>query len=139
MAPRAHARVRDIDRGFRRYRREAAGVSVPRLVVGVTEESGRERHADNGATAAEVALFVEFGTRHQAPSPFLRTAADTVSGDARDACIVVAERGPSAAAARDALDALGREAAARVRDQVEAMGLVDEGVLRDAIGHEVRS
>jgi hypothetical protein len=105
----------------------------------VTEESGRERHADNGATSAAVALFVEFGTRRQAPSPFLRTAAHTVSGDARDACIVVAERGPSAAAARDALDALGREAAARVRDQVEAMGLVDEGVLRDAIGHEVRS
>lgn len=114
-------------------------MSVPRLVVGVTEESGRERHADNGATAAEVAVFTEFGTRHQAPAPFLRIAADTVSGDARDACIVVAERGPSAAAARDALDALGREAAARVRDQIEAMGLVDEGVLRDAIGHEVRS
>lgn len=114
-------------------------MSVPRLVVGVTEESGRARHADNGATASEVAVFTEFGTRHQAPAPFLRTAADTVSGDARDACIVVAERGPSAAAARDALDALGREAAARVRDQIEAMGLVDEGVLRDAIGHEVRS
>lgn len=141
MALRSHARVRDIDRGFRRFRREASTVAEPRLVVGVTEESGRSRHADNGATAADVALFAEFGTRRQAPTPFLRGMAD--GGAAREpmrtAIGQVAGNGPSASSAADALEQLGSELADRVRARVEGLGLVDEGVLLASITHEVRS
>lgn len=139
MTSRSHTRVRDIDRGFRRYRREASAVAEPRLVVGVTEESGRARHADNGSTAAEAALFAEFGTRRQRPTPFLRGAAEDAREPALTACGQVASAGPSSSSAASALEHLGAELAGRVRARVEAAGLVDEGVLLESITHEVRS
>lgn len=141
MTIRSSSRVRDIDRGFRQYRREVSTVSVPALAVGVTEESGRARHQDNGATAAEVALFAEYGTMHQAPTPFLRGAADdgSVARELSSAARATVAAGPSESSARTSLEELGRVLADGIRSRVEAAGLVDEGVLRDAISHEVRS
>lgn len=142
MPTRSNARVRDIDRGFRRYRRSVASVAEPRLVVGITEGSGRAVHADNRATAAEVALFAEFGTRTSPPQPFLRSIDDReTAAAARVACGRVAAAGldADARASREALDAAGAELAVATRARIERMGLVDEGVLRDAVTHEVRS
>jgi len=140
MTIRSSSRVRDIDRGFRQYRREVSTVSVPSLAVGVTEESGRARHEDNGATAAEVAVFAEYGTSRQAPTPFLRGAAEdgSVAREMGAAARSVVASGPSESSARASLEELGSALAADVRDRIEAAGLVDEGVLRDAITHEVR-
>jgi hypothetical protein len=141
MTSRSHARVRDIDRGFRRYRREASTVAEPRLVVGVTEATGGERHADNGSTAAEVAVYAEFGTRHQPASPFMRGAIDSgaATPHARAAAGAVAADGPSRSSAASALAAAGAEMADGIRARVSRLGLVDEGVLLNAITHEVRT
>jgi len=137
MPTRHHARVRDTDRGWERYRSGLARVAEPRVVVGLTAAAGAERHP-SGSTVLDAAAAAEFGTRTQPATPFLRSwADDPQTEDELRAAAHLAEADP--AKASEVLDRDGARWADRVRARVVDEGLVETGMLRDAIGHEVRS
>jgi len=138
MPTRHHARVRDTDRGWERYRSGLARVGDARVVVGLTAEAGATRHP-SGSTVLDAALAAEFGTPTQPATPFLRAWADgdaSAESELRSAAHDV-EDDPARTAST--LDRAGARWADAVRDRVVGEGLVDTGLLRDSISHEVRS
>ena len=119
--------VRDIDH-TPALRRALAGLAAREAVVGVTDASGQARHT-SGSTAAEVAAYIEYGTRTQPARPFLRGA---------DAGLVGLDVDIASSLDSSASTAGLESAAGELRDAARRACPVDEGVVRDAIVAEVR-
>lgn len=119
---------------------------APKVTVGIHADRGAQTHrGGSGATVAEVAAFAELGTETEAPKAFLRSTIDAdrkrlEQGLARAGAVAVknALRGQSADAAIDeALERVGKSAAASVRRTVRRLGLRDTGHVEESIESRV--
>jgi hypothetical protein len=69
------------DLGIGRLKRQMAKFGSMRVQVGIHKDEGRKPHPEaNGPTIAEVAAWLEYGTKRQPARPFLRSGME-VSAD----------------------------------------------------------
>lgn len=84
MAGGVKVSVKDIDRGFKKFKKSAKFVAKekPYVKAGILESSGQ--HSDSDLTVAAVATFHEFGTERILPRPFFRTMQEEQRQNIRD-------------------------------------------------------
>lgn len=72
MAKGVKVSIKDIDRGFKKFKKSAKFVAKekPFVKAGILESSGQ--HSDSDLTVAAVATFHEFGTERTPPRSFFR-------------------------------------------------------------------
>jgi|SRR5581483_8976961 len=79
-------RIKDTDNGYQAMRRNVFGKGKSRVLVGITEEVGREQHAEGrAATVLQIAIWNEFGNGLHSPErSYLRSWFDSNKTAAED-------------------------------------------------------
>lgn len=153
MARRVTVKVKDIDRGFKKFAKSAKYVEKekPYVKAGVLESAGN--HQDSGLSVAAVATFQEFGTDRIPERSFMRSMQEEQRGnilrfikDLGDGLLLRADQ---------TLGLLGLHLVDLIKKQIdkvsspplsertiEAKGstkpLIDTGQMRNSINHEVK-
>lgn len=102
--------------------------------------NSHSRYADNqNVTTAEVAVFHEYGTEELSPTGFFTGSLDYFIKSSRtDRRKISRSVGRGEIDVKNGLEMYGAMAAQIVQDEILAFNLIDTGLLRRTVSHEVR-
>ena len=126
---------------MRQYLARLKELDETEIVAGHMGSNAEEPHPSGGGavTKAQVARFVQHGTRHMRARPFMDLAAQDLQSDTELAILNKEARSPDAKkSVKNALKPLGRRAARAVRDAIVTLDAVDTGTTRDAVRYQIR-
>lgn len=150
-----NAKIRDTDKGLKALMKRL-GAGGAAVTVGVHEAEGSAPEGDDGQTVLDVALFNEFGTEDIPARSFIGAWSDEREGENRENLEKIGEavlkgKLPSI---RQGLERFGLVCVASIQERIVAgiepenapstvarkgssTPLIDKGVLRGAIAHQV--